>query len=103
MAQGDCHSPSTFQHVLTWVFHYCIGPDLHIWFDDIFIGTDTIQEDIECLLWVYKQLKSEKLYISQKKFKPYANMLDILGCKKDSDGIHANSDKLAKIRNWHSP
>ena len=29
--------------------------------------------------------------------------MDILGCKVDSNGIHMDADKLAKIRNWHVP
>src|SRR5260370_38250662 len=77
--------------------------DIHVWFDDIFIGTDMIQEHNQRLLWVYECLKEEKLYISHKKFDPYAQVLDILGCKVDSNGIHADSDKLSKIRNWHTP
>src|SRR5260370_17518446 len=103
MQQGDCNAPSTFQCVLTWVFCDHIGLDVHIWFNDIFIGTNTIQEHNECLLWVYKWLKAEKLYISHKKFNPYATLLDILGCKVDADGIHADSNKLSKIRNWCTP
>src|SRR6266478_10217990 len=103
MQQGDCNAPSTFQHVLTWVFHDQIGLDVHIWFNDIFIGMDTIQEHNQHLLWVYEHLKEEKLYISHKKFDPYAQVLDILGCKVDSNGIHTDSDKLSKIRNWHMP
>src|SRR5260370_29728864 len=37
------------------------------------------------------------------KFDPYALILDILGCKIDSHRIHADSDKLAKFRNWCTP
>ena len=100
MQQGDCNAPSTFQIVLMWVFHERIGLDVHVWFDDIFIGTNTIQEHNECLLWVYECLKEEKLYISCKKFDPYTAVLNILGCRIDSNGIHADTDKLEKIRSW---
>ncbi len=74
---------------------------MHVWFNDIFIGMNTIQEHNECLLWVYEHLKEEKLYISCKKFDPYAAVLNILGCRIDSNGIHADTDKLEKIRSWH--
>src|SRR5260370_23259650 len=67
MQQGDCNALSTFQQVLTWVFCDRIGLDIHVWFDDIFIGTDTIQEHNDHLLWVYKCLHAKKLYISSKK------------------------------------
>src|SRR5260370_40079217 len=47
-------------------------------------------------------LNQKKLYISHKKFEPYVEVLDILGCKVDSNGIHVDMDKLTKIRNWHT-
>ena len=30
-------------------------------------------------------------------------VLNILGCKVDMHGVHANSDKMAKVRDWHVP
>ncbi|SRR5258708_4379968 len=42
MQQGDCNAPSTFQHMLTWVFQDRIGMDVHAWFDNIFTGTNTV-------------------------------------------------------------
>ncbi len=44
MQQGDCNALSMFQWVLTWVFCDRIGLDVHVWFNDIFIGMDSIQE-----------------------------------------------------------
>ena len=103
MQQGDRNAPSTFQHVLTWVLHDRIGMDVHAWFDDIFTGTNSVEDHNVCLLWVYAHLKDEKLYISKKKFDPFAPILDILGCKVDAHGVHADSDKLAKLRDWQVP
>src|SRR5258708_8403294 len=100
MQQGDCNAPSTLQRVVAWVFRERIGMDVHAWFDDIFTGTNTIEEHNERLLWVYSRLKAERLYISRKKFDPFAPVLDILGCKVDTHGVHADSDKLAKLREW---
>ena len=102
-ATGGHNALSTFQWVLTWVFHDRIRLDVHVWFNDIFIGTDSIQEHNNRLLWVFECLKSEYLYISRKKFDPYAPVLNILRCKIDSNGIHADSNKLIKIRNWRTP
>jgi hypothetical protein len=103
LQQGDCNGPSTFQRVLTWILRDQIGQAVHVWFDDIFTGTTTVKEHNEKFLWIYTRLKDEKLYISPKKFEPFAPVLDILGCKVDSNGIHADSDKLKKIRNWRTP
>src|SRR5258708_37536310 len=76
--------------------------DVHAWFDDIFTGTNTVKQHNKCLLWVYTHLKDKKLYISKKKFDPFAPVLDILGCKVDTHRVHADSDKLAKLRDWRS-
>src|SRR5258707_9872577 len=74
--------------------------DVHAWFDDIFTGTNTVKQHNKCLLWVYTRLKDKKLSISKKKFDPFAPVLDILGCKVDAHRVHADSNKLAKLRDW---
>src|SRR6266436_2936350 len=77
--------------------------DVHAWFDDIFTGTNTVKEHNDQLLWVYTCLRDEKLYISKKKFNPFAPILDILGCKVDAHRVHTDSDKLAKLWDWQVP
>src|SRR6266571_1638215 len=44
-----------------------------------------------------------KFYISRKGFQPFALVLDVLGSCMDEQGIHAQSDKMEKIRNWQEP
>src|SRR5258705_13009816 len=66
---------------------------IHAWFDDIFTGTSTVKEHNEWLLWVYTHLRDKKLYISKKKFNPFAPVLDILGCKVDTHGVHTENGK----------
>src|SRR5260221_4678785 len=103
LQQGDCNGPSTFQRVISWALREEIGLAIHAWFNDIFTGTDTVLKHNEKLMWVYLHLKEEQLYISHKKFEPFAPVLDILGCKVDTYGVHTNSDKMAKVRNWAIP
>lgn len=103
LQQGDCNGPSTFQRGISWTFRKEIGLTVHVWFDDIFTGTQTVAEHNEKLMWIYERLKEEKLYISRKKFEPYAPILDILGCKVDHHGVHADADKMGKIRDWRIP
>lgn len=103
LQQGDCNGPSTFQRVVTWALREHIGGLVHAWFDDIFVGTDTLEEHNKMLLWVYLRLEAEHLYISQKKFEPLAPVLDILGSRVDGHGVHADSNKMAKIREWREP
>ena len=49
------------------------------------------------------RLKGVKFYISRKKFQPFAPILDVLGSHVDEQGIHAQADKMEKIRNWREP
>src|SRR5258708_8695963 len=100
LQQGDCNGPSTFQRVVSWALREEIGLAIHEWFDDIFTGTDSVLKHNKKLMWVYLCLKEEQLYISCKKFEPFAPILDILGCKVDTYRVHADSDKMAKVRNW---
>ena len=48
-------------------------------------------------------LKRELLFISRTKFFPYAERIDALGHIIDDDGIHADTDKMAKICTWVAP
>jgi hypothetical protein len=59
-----------------------------------------VAEHNDRLLWVYQHLKDEQLFISCKKFEPFAPVLDILGCKVDGHGVHVDSDKMAKLHDW---
>ena len=87
LQQGDCNGPSTFQRVISWALREEIGLTIHAWFNDILTGTDTVLKCGERLMWVYLHLKEEQLYISRKKFEPFAPVLDILGCKVDTYGV----------------
>src|SRR5260221_888729 len=84
LQQGDCNGPSTFQRVVSWALREEIRLTIHVWFNDIFTGTDSVLKHNEKLMWVYLHLKEEQLYISHKKFEPFAPVLDILGCKVDT-------------------
>ena len=59
LQQGDCNGPSTFQHVVSWALREEIGLAIHVWFNDIFTGTDSVLLHNEKLLWVYTHLKEE--------------------------------------------
>jgi hypothetical protein len=45
----------------------------------------------------------EQLYISPKKFRPYAIRFNCLGHFRNENGLHASADKLDLIRKWPIP
>ena len=44
MQMGDCNAPSTFQRLMTAIFHDCISQFMHVYLDDIFIFLCSIKE-----------------------------------------------------------
>ena len=65
LQQGDCNGPSTCQRSMVWIFRDKLGLT-------IFICAYSIEEMEEALEYVLQTLIKEKLYISLKKFLPYA-------------------------------
>ncbi len=56
MQQGDCNAPSTFQRLMTAVFHEYIVQFVHVYLDDIFIYSSSIDEHEEHLAQVFDNL-----------------------------------------------
>ena len=54
MQMGDCNAPSTFQQLMTAIFQDFLGRFLHIYLDDIFIYSQSIQEHIEHTMKVFQ-------------------------------------------------
>ena len=44
MQQGDCNAPATFQRIMTMVFRKFIGRFVHVYLDDIFVFSNSIEE-----------------------------------------------------------
>ena len=103
MQIGDCNAPATFQRLMTSIFRDCIGRFMHVYLDDIFIFSDTIEEHEQHLRVVFERLRQHSLYLKWKKCELYADKVDCLGHIIDDQGIHPDSDKLARIREWRTP
>jgi len=100
---GNLNGPSTFQRLMTWIFRDKLNKTVFVYINDIFIGTNTLEEHKEHLQYVLDTLRKESLYISAQKFFPYVERVDALGHIIDDDGIHTDVDKMAKIRSWVAP
>ena len=51
--QGDCNAPATFQRLMTLIFRDVIGRFLHVYLDNIFIYSDSIEEHEKYLKLVF--------------------------------------------------
>ena len=103
MQQGDCNAPATFQRLVTHVFREAIGRFLHVYLDDIFIFSDTLDEHEKHLTYVFQKLRESRLYIEKAKCDLYSESMDCLGHLIDEHGLHADTDKMACVRDWRTP
>ena len=103
MQQGDCNAPATFQRLVTHVFREAIGRFLHVYLDDIFIFSDTLDEHEKHLTYVFQKLWESRLYIEKAKCDLYSESMDCLGHLIDEHGLHADTDKMARVRDWRTP
>ncbi len=103
MMQGDCNVPATFQPIMTLIFRDIIGHFVHVYLDNIFIFSDYIEEHESHLRVVFDRLRQQKFFLKAEKCELYADSMDCLGHVIDDRGIHADMDKMSKIRDWRTP
>ena len=103
MQQGDCNAPATFQRLMTVTFRDQLGRFIHAYLDDVFAYSNTIEQHEEHLGVVFKLLRKFGFYLEVDKCDLYAERLDCLGHIIDNHGVHADTDKMSRIRNWRTP
>lgn len=103
LQQGDCNGPSTFQRLMNTIFRDYIGVFMHVYIDDIFVFSDTVEEHEQHLQIVFDTLRKQHLFLKASKCELYAAVMDCMGHVIDDKGLHADADKLAKIREWRQP
>ena len=103
MQQGDCNAPSTFQRLMTHLFRDQISRSVHVYLDDIFIFSDTLSDHVSHVRWVLTKLREHHMFLSRKKVNILADSMDCLGHLIDHLGLHADLDKMARVRNWPRP
>ena len=103
MQMGDCNAPSMFQRLMTAIFQDCISWFIHVYLDDIFIYSCSIEEHKKHLGIVFQWLRDHHLFLSKSKVDLYSKRLECLGHIIDDRGIHADADKMQCIREWRHP
>ena len=76
---------------------------VHIYLDNIFIYSLTIEEHEEHLTRVFNKLGEAQLYLSKDKDNLYSEKMDCLGHLITNRGIYTDIDKMHKIHEWRQP
>jgi hypothetical protein len=103
MQIGDCNAPATFQRIMTMVFQEFIGRFVHVYLDDIFIYSNSIDDHEKHLKLVFDTLRTNHFYLKKEKCDLYSKSMDCLGHLIDDRGLHADADKMQRIRDWREP
>lgn len=72
MQQGDCNAPSTFQRFVTHLFREHIGKFVHIYLDNIFIFSDTIEDHERHLRIIMDILHNAEMTLNPRKYDFYS-------------------------------
>ena len=103
MQMGGCNALSTFQWLMTTIFHDCISWFIHVYLDDIFIYSHSLEEHEKHLEIVFQWLRNHYLFLRKSKVDLYSKRLECLGHIIDDWGIHMDADKMQCIREWRHP
>jgi len=103
MQQGNCNGPATFQRLVTVIFRDAIGICVHVYLDDLFIYSFTLEDHDRDLEYVLQKLHDNQLFIETGKCDLYSTSMDCLGHRIDDRGLHVDTDKMAHICEWCMP
>ncbi|KAJ3543853.1 hypothetical protein NM688_g5811 [Phlebia brevispora] len=103
MQQGDCNAPATFQQLMTHVFRDYIGLFIHVYLDDIFVFSNSVEDHEKHLRIIFDWLREVQLYLKAEKCDLYSKKMDCLGHLINDRGLHADTDKMARVHDWRTP
>ena len=83
--------------------HPYIGKICHVYLDNIIIWSQTLEEHIENIATVMKALSDDHLYCSAKKTRLFLTKFKFLGHIISRNGVCADPDKVATVKNWPRP
>ena len=88
---------------MTTIFRDCISQFIHVYLDDIFIYSCSIEEDEKHLGIVFQRLRDHHLFLCKSKVDLYSKRLECFGHIIDDQGIHGDADKMQCIHEWRHP
>jgi hypothetical protein len=97
MIQGNCNAPATFQRIMTDVFQDYLNIFVHVYLDNVFIFSDSIEEHKQHLALVFDKIQEQEFFLKKDKCELYAEQVDCLGHIVDDKGLHADANKMAWI------
>jgi hypothetical protein len=100
---GLSQAPSTFMRVMHYVLRKLIGICVVVYFDDILVFSQSLEDHAIHLREVLQILRNERLYANMEKCTFVVDKLVFLGFVVSSKGVQVDEAKIDAIKTWPQP
>jgi len=97
------NTPSTFMRFMHQVLRPFMGKFFVVYFDDILIYNLTWASHFDHLRAIFNVLRTECLFVNQKKCSFFTTSVTFLGFVVFTDGVHADQSKIDAVLEWPQP
>ncbi|XP_076920612.1 uncharacterized protein LOC143581801, partial [Bidens hawaiensis] len=103
MPFGLSNAPSTFMRLMNHIFKAFIGRFMVVYFDDILVFSNSLDDHLHHLKEVFSILREQKLYANENKCHFLQHEVIFLGYLVSGTGIHMDNSKIDAITTWPTP
>ena len=103
MPFGLTNAPSTFMRLMNHILRAFLGKFVVVYFDDILVYSNCLDDHVEHLKCVLDVLRKEMLYANFKKCTFCMDRVVFLRYVVSGNGIEVDEDKIKAIKEWPTP
>ena len=103
MPFGLTNAPATFSRLVSSVFREDIFQTILVYLDDIIIFADSMEQHLERMETVLRQLASHNLKVKGEKCRFFKGEVKFLGHVVSRRGVETDPDKIVAVAKWQVP